>query len=637
MKTETKAPPNKNRPAEADNTDTPPPSGSGESADHEDRRHAHEDPGGGKKPQPNNHWAHAPIAFAEDVTGTTAELVTKLEQLARTEDRILCVRVSEPSGLQKNSAGHLHHWQQIPDSHIRLRWILPFRELGSLEDYLPADWDTRCHTRYHNVCLGLIINKPEDLNQVSKFKEIPAKLRMILIESVTEPLDMEEHLQDGIDWVVVEAGKPDHVRPIRDACREAGVAFYYGGRAEVIMTLDGESHHAHPFGDQVDLDRPAPLHEEFAGLLVNVQAPAPAVESPGPAPEPVQTTSGEPAPSVRLADETVRENGAVEGAGADTDQASAPLPSPSEEPGVQPPVQDTVRAMADKSKNKSVVQPRQTASSLSESPAPLPTTAPDEEASTAPPEGMESIESPDDDPSEAPEVPAAQEPETREVDVDVDDAPLDVSSAEMEQEIAAAAKVLEMTAGKAPDDLLDDLKTYAGRAETFAANARQAGHFAIANAWITGNLLNVAKKGLDHGKFGPWLDEHLVKTGALSKSTAGRWMKLAREKPDLGTLLTETPTLRKAYLATGILPTPERGEGVEKKPDAGDQHPHTDALLVAFNCLQKRLRLFTESGEELGPVEQAQVKAAQDEINRRIDEILACGGLPMEEIQNRHM
>ena len=244
--------------------------------------------------------------------------------------------------------------------------------------------------------------------------------------------------------------------------------------------------------------------------------------------------------------------------------------------------------------------------------------------STAPPEGMELVESPDDDPSEFPELPAAAEPQTREVDVD--GAPLDVITAEVDQEIAAAAKVLEMTAGKAPDDLLDDLKTYAGRAETFAADARHAGHSAILNAWITGNLLNAAKEALDHGKFGPWLDQHLVKTGALSKSTAGRWMKLAREKPNLSALLSETPTLRKAYVATGILPQPERGEGPEQKQDNEDHHPQTEALLSAFSCLQKRLRLFTESVEKLGQAEQAQVKSAQDEINQRIDDILGCEG-----------
>jgi hypothetical protein len=70
-------------------------------------------------PQSNNHWAHMPIAFTESMTGcssrdgSTAELVTKLELLARTEDRILCVRVSELSDLQRNSAGHLIHFSNV--------------------------------------------------------------------------------------------------------------------------------------------------------------------------------------------------------------------------------------------------------------------------------------------------------------------------------------------------------------------------------------------------------------------------------------------------------------------------------------------------------------------------------------------
>jgi hypothetical protein len=71
---------------------------------------------------------------------------------------------------------------------------------------------------------------------------------------------------------------------------------------------------------------------------------------------------------------------------------------------------------------------------------------------------------------------------------------------------------------------------------------------ALEAAVIAGKFLKEIKDDVGHGKFTPWLKENIKD---ISPETARRYMRLAKraQKTDL----TKCPSLRQAYLATGVI------------------------------------------------------------------------------------
>lgn len=91
-----------------------------------------------------------------------------------------------------------------------------------------------------------------------------------------------------------------------------------------------------------------------------------------------------------------------------------------------------------------------------------------------------------------------------------------------------------------------------------ASLARGHGSNAIAAALDCGRLLTKAKAQLKHGEWIPWLEAN---TPEISQPTAWRYMQFANHAHVND--LEDYPTLRKAYIATGILPEPEPGPAGE--------------------------------------------------------------------------
>ncbi len=126
-------------------------------------------------------------------------------------------------------------------------------------DHLPLDWGAG----YANVWLGVSMENNNYVWRADVLRSIPARMRWICAEPLLGPLpDLN---LDGIGWVVAggESG-PDWrpmdlqwVRALRDACRRAGVAFYFkqanGPFPGMNDRLDGQLHQEMPPIPQVPL------------------------------------------------------------------------------------------------------------------------------------------------------------------------------------------------------------------------------------------------------------------------------------------------------------------------------------------------------------------------------------------------
>jgi len=99
-------------------------------------------------------------------------------------------------------------------------------------------------------------------------------------------------------------------------------------------------------------------------------------------------------------------------------------------------------------------------------------------------------------------------------------------------------------------------------ANRLATDARAVASDAVAKAIQCGQLLLQQKESLGHGSWLEWLDTNVPE---ISEWTARRYMALAKRAhvPDLN----DAATVRQAYIATGILPSPA-------EPEAGPPDPN---------------------------------------------------------------
>lgn len=112
---------------------------------------------------------------------------------------------------------------------------------------------------------------------------------------------------------------------------------------------------------------------------------------------------------------------------------------------------------------------------------------------------------------------------------------------------------------------------------------------AVSKALECGRLLLEQKAALGHGSWLEWLDANVPEIG---DRTARKYMALAKRNYDSD--LTDSASLRQAYLATGIIPAPE-----EKAPSP----PDPNKPWVRFTRYLDGFRLWFNRRVEDDPLE----------------------------------
>ena len=108
-----------------------------------------------------------------------------------------------------------------------------------------------------NMWMGVSVENADALNRVDELRQVPATVRFLSCEPLLGPLD--EINLDGIHWVIAGGESGPRARPLdprwvadlRDACQQAGVAFFFkqwGGRTPKAggRTLDGQTYDEMP-------------------------------------------------------------------------------------------------------------------------------------------------------------------------------------------------------------------------------------------------------------------------------------------------------------------------------------------------------------------------------------------------------
>ena len=116
-----------------------------------------------------------------------------------------------------------------------------------------------------NVWIGVTCeNQARLVERLPVLRAIPASLRFLSLEPMLEPITIPTF--DGLAWAILgaESGAqrrpfdPAWARPVRDACRRAGVSFFYkqgsGAKPGMRPYLDGELVHEWPNTGQAVLE-----------------------------------------------------------------------------------------------------------------------------------------------------------------------------------------------------------------------------------------------------------------------------------------------------------------------------------------------------------------------------------------------
>jgi hypothetical protein len=211
---------------------------------------------------------------------------------------------------------------------------------------------------------------------------------------------------------------------------------------------------------------------------------------------------------------------------------------------------------------------------------------------------------------------ANREPRVKELEVEV--VP-ELRPPGVVKDVALVERRLSDLDGMSEAKLLGEIKSYAGHAARHAQSAVQSAASAVVYAWGCGKLLEAAKARVGHGKFDKWREQNLGKE-VMSQRTSQRYMKLAKDWENVEALLEWHPTLRQAYIASGVLPAPpDRQHPVDGDREAAKRQ----ALLSSITGIQKRLRLFDGVKGELEADEKAQLKLAKAEIDEFFDRIFS--------------
>jgi len=155
-------------------------------------------------------------------------------------------------------------------------------------------------------------------------------------------------------------------------------------------------------------------------------------------------------------------------------------------------------------------------------------------------------------------------------------------------EIAADLNAIPTLAEQAPkkyenlslEQLSGEIQRLHVSTQSYVAGAKIGTRSALLQAIEAGKALSAAKIKVTHGKWTGWLKE---KVPWFSHDQANRYMKLAREIPHVRNF-EELASLRKAYMAIGILPPPASGSDSHQN---GAKKPWSLARVV------ERLRNFS--------------------------------------------
>lgn len=122
------------------------------------------------------------------------------------------------------------------------------KRIERLSKCLPADWDAG----YDNVCIGCTAENQDRADfRLPIFLSLPIKHRMIMVEPMLEPIDLQRHLNPKlIEHVSVGGESGKYARPIdynwildlRRQCVEAGIKFSFH-QTGTHLIKDGKQYH----------------------------------------------------------------------------------------------------------------------------------------------------------------------------------------------------------------------------------------------------------------------------------------------------------------------------------------------------------------------------------------------------------
>lgn len=128
-----------------------------------------------------------------------------------------------------------------------LQWQILTKRANRIADQLPPDWGP---TGYPNVWLGVSVEDGAKWWRASRYlARVPAAVRFVSYEPALGPLALTPAAlrEAGVDWLICggESGRGarpmelDWARQARDACREAGVAFFMKQTGAVLARRIG--------------------------------------------------------------------------------------------------------------------------------------------------------------------------------------------------------------------------------------------------------------------------------------------------------------------------------------------------------------------------------------------------------------
>ena len=252
------------------------------------------------------------------------ELAKRIHGPLRSVGRVETALVPLDSGLLELRPGQSKlrsdAWKAVRDA-TSLRVIIPTSRPEAISKALPDDWIGKGYT---NVCLAGVVDRPDRLVEIhQQLVAVPSHSRMLLFPFFEEFLDLTD-LLEGIDWVVAVVNSEDSLQAghVRQACRAANTACLVlpltppGAADGACSGLAAQESSEpllpdHPFGPEVDLQRPTlndlrrdhlPMSLPTPGDLASIPTPTPdssdAVVASELPEQPAENTSQAPAPLV---------------------------------------------------------------------------------------------------------------------------------------------------------------------------------------------------------------------------------------------------------------------------------------------------------------------------------------------------
>jgi hypothetical protein len=421
--------------------------------------------------------------------------------------------------------------------------------------------------RVKNLCIGLVAERVDGWldDKLRALHLLPSQFKMLLLHSLEQPPDLGEKLA-GLDWLILctTAANSGWADQARATCQAVNVAFLHlvqDDPAAVLHNLNGTAMSC-PGSESIWREHPF-------GDEVSLRRP---------------TLKGLERPAQLVLN--------LEGVESDEVDRGACMPV-------------SVAAAIETASDVTT-----TSAAVEESASPTPEAQNMERQLEV---AFEVVSSPMDSAATAHEGDAAALDTEVMILEDVSDryVPIEVRDVE-----CLLAKLSAFTS----QDLVNGIKSYAGRAEVLANESLAVGSRALICAWACGIMLNKAKANCGHGKFATWIQKHLKPMG-ISERTCQRYMSLARKCPDLHLLVDSNLGLKQAYKTFGIVgqalasPSEEGERGGNGDAERTQGHsPRAHALLSAASTLQMRLSSFSSSGESLSAADIVQVGVVIGEL-----------------------